>query len=267
MGGLGNQLFQYAAGRRLAVKHGTELVLDLGWLRYESRTVATPREFELEKFNIAAERVEFRPRDVARWERGPGRLRRRAGLSVLRQADGLRVDPRVLQAGDDVLLIGYWQSEQYFVDIRDDVRSELGLGSKTDPDSAAVHVRRGDYVTHEHTNAFHGVLPAAYYREALELVARRAAVSRSYAFSDDPEWVERELATSLSLVVVKGETPYDDLRRMAGCRHHIIANSSFSWWGAWLGEGEGSVVVAPKRWFADAAIDTASIVPERWVRI
>jgi hypothetical protein len=101
----------------------------------------------------------------------------------------------------------------------------------------------------------------------LELVARRAAVSRSYAFSDDPEWVERELATSLSLVVVKGETPYDDLRRMAGCRHHIIANSSFSWWGAWLGEGEGSVVVAPKRWFADAAIDTASIVPERWVRI
>lgn len=269
MGGLGNQLFQYAAGRRLAIKHETELVLDLGWIRHESHTVTTPREFELEPFNLAADRVEFDPREVASWDGRQRWFSRRSGLTVVRQREGdMRVDSRVLQAGNDVLLIGYWQSEQYFVDIRDVIRAELEVGSiRADVGATAVHVRRGDYVAHEQTGAFHGVLPERYYRDALELVTQRSGSSRFSAFSDDPDWVERELAPSLGLELVRNGTPYDDLRRMAGCQHHVIANSSFSWWGAWLGEGEASVVVAPARWFADPTVDTTSVIPDRWVRI
>jgi hypothetical protein len=268
MGGLGNQLFQYAAGRRLAIEHGTDLVLDLGWIRYEAHMAATPRQFELWQFDVSADRVEFDPLAVARWERRQRRFRRPAGLTVVRQAEGdMSVDPRVLDAPDNVLLIGYWQSEQYFFDVRDDILKELGFANQTDGRLAAVHVRRGDYVTHERTKAFHGVLPELYYREALRFVAERSEASHFYAFSDDPNWVEQKLASSVSFELVRGGTPHDDLRRMAGCRHHVIANSSFSWWGAWLGEGEGSVVVAPMRWFADATVDASSIVPERWVRL
>jgi hypothetical protein len=281
MGGMGNQLFQFAAGRRLASRHGSELLLDLGWFRHEGKSVATPRSFQLGGFEVAAGLTELQPRVLAGWERKRRwSLSSRRRLEVIRQRDSdAALDERVLGAPDDVLLLGYWQSEKYFVDAADVVRRELRFPDEPDeryahvdeiarnPSAVAVHVRRGDYVAHPETSAVHGALGRDYYRRALELVAARVEDSQFLAFSDEPEWVERELAPEFRLMVVTGGDAHQELRLMSRCTHHVIANSSFSWWGAWLGEQNDSVVVAPARWFSDPGVDTSSVIPERWVRL
>ena len=265
MGGLGNQLFQYAAGRRLAIRHGVELVLDLGWFRHEAQLVAAPRRFELEPYGLENERIELHPKEILRWEH-PSRLRFRHPRQVIRQRDGdLGVDARVLEAVDGVVLIGYWQSEQYFLDVEETIRSDVRRSTASDAGAVAVHIRRGDDIAHPQTHAVHGVLPVEYYDEAMQLVARQVDGARFLAFSDEPEWVKAELGSSLPLEVAAAARAYDDLAAMADCRHHIIANSSFSWWGGWLGERADSVVVAPRRWFADRS-STQRRRPDRWIR-
>jgi hypothetical protein len=267
MGGLGNQLFQYAAGRRLATRHGVDLVLDLGWFVHEAHLVAAPRTYELGFLELPHRQVELDPSLIARWEQRRRRFPRRS-LNVIRQRDGdMSVDPRVLSAPDESLLIGYWQSERYFAEIEGTIRAEIGLADGDDGDLVAVHIRRGDYVSHPETNAFHGVLGREYYDRAFAAVASRIPSPRYLAFSDEPAWVEAEFVDVGSLEVVAGGAAGDDLRRMASCRHHVIANSSFSWWGAWLGELPGSVVVAPARWFEAPCLDSADIVPDRWLRV
>jgi len=280
MGGMGNQLFQFAAGRRLASRHGSELLLDLGWFRHEGKSVVTPRSFQLDGFEVAARLTELHPRVLAGWEGKRRSLFSRRRLEVIRQRDSdATLEERVLNAPDDVLLLGYWQSEKYFVDVADVVRRELHFRDEPDeryayvddiarnPSAVAVHVRRGDYVAHPETSAVHGALGRDYYRRALGLVAARVDEPQFLAFSDDPEWVERELASEFRLTVVTGGDAHQELRLMSLCTHHVIANSSFSWWGAWLGEQSDSVVVAPELWFSDPRVDTSSVIPERWVRV
>jgi hypothetical protein len=280
MGGMGNQLFEFAAGRRLVSHHGSELMLDLGWFRHEGKSVVTPRSFQLGGFELAAGLMELHPRVLAGWEGKRRSLFPRQRLEVIRQRDSdATLDQRVLSAPDDVLLLGYWQSEKYFADVADVVRRELHFRDEPDeryvhideiagdPSAVAVHVRRGDYVAHPETSAVHGALGRGYYRRALDLVAARVNDPQFLAFSDDPEWVERELASEFRLTVVTGGDAHQELRLMSRCTHHVIANSSFSWWGAWLGEQNDSVVVAPARWFSDPLVDTSSVIPERWVRL
>ena len=281
IGGLGNQLFQFAAGRRLAGRHGSELVLDLGWFRYEGRDFATPRPYALGGLGLQARTKRFRLRTVRAFEAGRRHPFSSRTLEVIRQREGdFTVDERVLNAPDDVLLIGYWQSEAYFADAAEEIRRELGIRSvpvreqyrvldrAVETRSAvAVHVRRGDYVSSPATRAVHGVLDREYYRRALRYVAERVVEPAFFAFSDETGWVERELASEMCLTVVHGGDALQELRLMSRCAHHVIANSSFSWWGAWLGERSESVVVAPRQWFADPRADTRSVVPARWERL
>jgi hypothetical protein len=243
--------------------------------------VTTPREYALTGFQLDAVVTELHPRVLAGWEgRERRRLFARRSLQIIRQRDSdFTVDSRVLVAPDNVLLIGYWQSEDYFLDVHAAIRRELRFRSglapgyagfeslATKPSSVAVHVRRGDYVSDATTSAVHGALGPDYYRRALAFVAERVQEPEYLAFSDDPEWVERELAAKLSLTVVSGGDAHQDLQLMSLCTHHVIANSSFSWWGAWLGEQDGSVVVAPAGWFGDSRVDTRSMVPARWRRL
>jgi hypothetical protein len=267
MGGLGNQLFQYAAARRLALEHDAELALDLGWFRHEGRGLTTRRDFQLERLPIAGRTIEIEPETIARWERRR-LLRGRNGLTVLRQQpDDHGVDERVLAAPDGVLLIGYWQSEQYFSAVADTLRAELAPAGEPDHGSVALHVRRGDYVRVQSTRDFHGLLPLDYYKAALEYVTERVPDARVLAFSDEPEWVREHLLPEHPISVADTGDAHEDFRLMSSCAHHVIANSSFSWWGAWLGERPGSIVVAPRRWFADERLDTTELVPERWVRL
>jgi hypothetical protein len=279
MGGLGNQMFQYAAARRLALKLQTQLVVDLGWFHYEGAGAHARRVFELDATRLPAELVSFEPAAVDRWESGRRRFRR-ARFDVVRQReDDVVLDRRVLDAPDGTLLIGYWQSEGYFADVAETIRRELGFDGEAvraaptveealgTGRAVSVHIRRGDYVTHPETSAYHGVLTRDYYRQAMDAVTARVGECRFLAFSDDHEWVRQELAGDLGLEVVSADLPRHELALMTRCTHHIVANSSFSWWGAWLGERTDSVVVAPARWFTDARIDTTDVVPARWERI
>jgi hypothetical protein len=275
VGGLGNQLFQYAAGRSLALRHDTELVLDLSILNGPQELLASRRGYELGCFAIDAQLAD----GVRSWESLPGnagvrqRVRRaRAEFTVLRQR-GFAFQPAFFDAPDDTLLAGFWQSEAYFADHAAAIRRELvlagpGLPEVAHDSSVSVHVRRGDYADDPTTNRVHGLLPPAYFRTALDEVARRMdAAPDVHVFSDDPAWCREHLDLGAPFSVVDTGSARADLRTMSACRHHVVANSSFSWWGAWLDPRPDAIVVAPKQWIADPAVDTSHVVPARWLTI
>lgn len=285
-GGLGNQLFQYAAARRLALVRQTEVVLDTGWFRHEAGGYPAARPYELHHLDLPARVVSLPSATIGRWERGLtariGRWpSRRVRLPVIRQsADWSGLDQRVLDGPAYVVLDGYWQNEGYFQDHAETIRAELRLPAASEPrfaqlleeigssEAIAVHVRRGDYVTVPQVAEVHGALELDYYRQAVGLVAQRAGPdARVFVFSDEPEWAEKRLGFELPTTHI-GRMAWPvtaELRLMASCRHHVVANSSYSWWGAWLAERPGQVVVAPRRW--TRTTDSSAIVPTRWTRI
>jgi hypothetical protein len=285
-GGLGNQLFQYAAGLRLALRHRTGLTLDLGGLG--SSGARTRRRFELNAFAIEACRV-GKPVESA-LGRSIGRARRRiAALRGSPRPLGLRpivergpaFDPALLDAPDGVYLEGYWQSEKYFKDVEPVVRAQLRIvpppASEIEEwvrelprvEAVAIHVRRGDYVTSPANRRFHGALPAEYYRAAVAEVLRRVPRPEFFVFSDDPAWCASSLALPCRVTVMAGSArrSYEDLRLMSLCRNHVIANSAFSWWGAWLAGAPDGLVIAPRQWFLDSTVDTRDLTPPSWVRL
>lgn len=296
--GLGNQMFQYAAALRLAHRHGVALKLDnLIYFEFNRRPFRngerqfTVRRYALDAFRISAppatraeiERYRRYPRRglAERWGRLRERLRpRRRSLHLVEPPDG-RFEPALLDAPADCYVQGYWQSEEYFTDAADLVRAEFAF--RTQPDGAAgrlremadgdavsLHVRRGDKAWRKDIKTEHGVLPLDYYLQAVRRVADRVAEPRFYVFSDDLPWARENLRLPFPLYFVDdnvGKPDHEDLRLMSACKHHILANSTFSWWGAWLRPDPDSVVVAPERWTNAARLQNARLLPERWEKI
>jgi hypothetical protein len=285
-GGLGNQLFQYAAARRLARARGAELRLDLS--RLGGPGLRTPRRYELGALNVAAEVAGAD--DLAKIRREPKGLVERVRTRLSGDGSGLRVvreahfhfDPAVLDLPDGVCLAGYWQSERYFADVADLVRKEFTpkaplagrnaelAGEIEGCEAVSVHVRRNDYLADPAVLAVHGMCGPAYYERALAHVAERLADPVFFVFGDDAEWARGNVRAPGRMVIVDhngAEHPAEDLRLMGLCRHHVIANSTFSWWGAWLNPRTEKVVVAPQRWFATDQWDTRDLIPAGWVRL
>jgi hypothetical protein len=288
IGGLGNQLFQYAAGRALAVQHGVELKLDISdFVRYP------PRQYLLNHFTI--EERFASPEDLRRFDRDPRRWRSAARRLVarLRGQDvpsgrtifergfpyhAIHIDPAV-----DTWLIGYWQSERYFLPIAPRIRQEFTLRAPPPERSVrlleaidheravSLHVRRGDYVSNRVVQAKHGVCGVDYYHAAVARILAVEPAARFYLFSDDLKWVRSNLrleAPSEYVDLNGADQPQEDLRLMSRCRHHIIANSSLSWWGAWLNPRPDKVVIAPRQWFTPGSRrDARDIVPTGWIRL
>jgi hypothetical protein len=132
-----------------------------------------------------------------------------------------------------------------------------------------LHVRRGDFVSLNSAARVHGLCSVDYYARAINLVRSRCPGCHFLVFSDDPQWARAELPLDPSAVFVTGnaERPEQDLILMSACGHHIIANSSFSWWGAWLAASQAKVVIAPKQWFLNAPRDTSDLIPDGWIRL
>lgn len=286
MGGLGNQMFQYAAARSLCRRHGTSLKLDLSFLESD-QAGNTSRTFELDHFCITAEKA-------TRWEistmSGKSKtvletvlariFQRLSGNTGYREKQ-FQFDPQVLTLPDNVYLEGYWQSECYFSDIDEIIRNELTVRSPLldknlelaeeilAVNAVSLHVRRGDYVMDEKTRAAHGVCDLDYYLRAEDRVAKSIENPHYFVFSDDPEWAAENLKLRHPVRYVNhnGSMAHEDLRLMSLCRHHVIANSSFSWWGAWLSTSPDKLVIAPDRWFNDLTIDTSGLIPSRWQRL
>ena len=176
---------------------------------------------------------------------------------------------------------GFYQSEKYFADIKDEVRQaftfdlkqangqSLRMREQIDKDEHAVslHVRRGDYLQPKHWEAIGCICQLSYYRNALEEMGKRVERPRYYVFSDDLAWVKENLDLPDAVYIDwnKGEDSWQDMMLMSRCRHHIICNSTFSWWGAWLNPRNGKIVIAPERWTRDA--DSREIVPAEWLRV
>ncbi|HWV86432.1 MAG TPA: alpha-1,2-fucosyltransferase [Capillimicrobium sp.] len=286
MGGLGNQMFQFAAGRALALRRGVPLRLDLGWFA-DQPPQDTPRAYELHVFALDDEvdkAVVPLPEPRTRLQLARARLADalRRSPNVIRQR-GPGFDPAVLDAPDGAHLVGYWQSERYFADAAavlrgHDFQPRAPLGADAArirdeiaaaPGAVSVHVRRGDYLTNPHAQRYHGVLGVDYYARAVEIVAQRAAQPRLFVFSDDPDWCAANLDLGVPATIVgpgEGRAAWEDMLLMSACRHHVIANSSFSWWGAWLAPGDDAVVVAPERWVLDPSDDFSAVYAAGWVR-
>ena len=280
-GGLGNQLFQYAAGRQLADFHQTELVLDTYWYTHTPK-LDTPRIYELGHYPVrarAATAIE------SLWCRlHGGRITRRMPFLPRRwkhfSEKGFEFDTAFLGLPDDIYVDGYWQSYLYFEGAAASIRSELTpvvpMGEKDcaianlmrSTHSVSIHVRRGDYVSNA-AAAQHGVCGLDYYRKAVEYMLCRVQQAHFFVFSDDPVWTRENLLLPSDAYYVDhndASCAFQDLRLMSLCKHHIAANSSFSWWGAWLNPDEKKLVVCPKQWFADNR-NTSSLSPSDWVRL
>jgi hypothetical protein len=297
IGGLGNQMFQYAAGKALAERHGVPLALDISGFRNYAL-----RPFLLDRLQVpeaiassqagSAEKPEANFAR-AKWKGRVDRLLGMAGLPKLAPSPHeyrephFHYDPAFESLGPQTALFGYFQSEHYFSSIAENVRAWF---SPREPlgDAAAdvlkqieasrlpisVHVRRGDYLK-PGTLEYHGILGRPYYREALvRLEAKAGEEAELFVFSDDAAAAEQVLhfVPKSRLVHVDGhpERPWEDMALMARCRHHVIANSSFSWWGAWLNRSVDKTVVAPRAWFAPGELskrNTRDLYPPDWVLI
>lgn len=291
MGGLGNQMFQYAMGRRVAEESGTPLKLDLSWfLEQAQRNSDTTRSYELGVFNISATIAS--KEELARFKVSRGRFARvferltRLFLpstrpNILRERQ-FAFDASILGNYPDAYLDGYWQSEKYFKAVEPVIRAEFAFTKHPDSknrelaekivgvDAVSLHVRRGDYVLNPATHNFHGTCSLDYYREAISLISQTVSNPHFFIFSDDLAWVKQNLVLEFPATYVthnQGDKSYEDLRLMSLCKHHIIANSSFSWWGAWLASNKRQTVIAPAKWFNRADIDTSDLIPENWIRI
>lgn len=279
VGGLGNQMFQYAAGRALSLRRGVGLRLDAS----EFKTYRLHR-YGLNHLAISAEVTNVR-QPGSTGSRVLDRLRDLAGLGApaLYRENGLRFDPSVLTLQGNTTLAGYWQCERYFSDHADQIRAELTVKTPVAGDnltclericsgvSISVHIRRGDYVSNPAANSVHGTCDIPYYEAAAHHIAERCGKTPVfYIFSDDPDWVRENFKIPFEMIPVRHNSVdrnYEDLRLMSACNHHIIANSSFSWWGAWLNPSKGKIVVAPQRWFKTAALDSTDLLPAEWIRL
>jgi len=284
-GGLGNQMFQYALSRSLALKNESSLTLrpiDVG--------AFSKREYALGCFRLAPG-VQIKraggDRRQASWEKLLAKFGRFLFLGkreVIIREKYFPFDPTILELrGSDIHLYGYWQSEKYFRDIRKTIledftfvyplsqRNQKILHEIKKLNSISVHVRRGDYVIDPKTRELHGDCGSEYYKQAFEIISKKISKPVFYFFSDDVDWVKKNLSASEGKNVYvdwnTGDKSYADMQLMSACRHNILANSSFSWWGAWLNQNKDKIVVAPKNWFKDASMDARDLVPEGWLRI
>lgn len=286
IGGLGNQMFQYAVGRALSLHGGLPLRVDISnFNNYDLH-----QGFEISRiFNGTVEIASKTDmRRVLGWQSLPTirRFVSKPGLAAIRRAN-LVVEPHfhfwpdIVKTPLECYLIGYWQSEKYFqnVDslIREDFTFKIPM-TKANANLAeqvaqlnavSLHVRRGDYANNPKTTATHGLCSLEYYKAAIQYIAERVEQPVFFIFSDDVEWVKENLKIDFSCQYVdhnKGDESYNDMRLMSMCKHHIIANSSFSWWGAWLNPNIEKIVIAPKRWFVNTT-DVSDLIPQGWVTL
>lgn len=277
-------MFQYAAGKSLSIKRGTSFKLDIsGFANY-----ALHQGFELELvFRCQVEVAsEADVRQILGWQSSPAvkRIVSRPSMAMLRR-NGFVVEPHfhywpgIDRVPAESYLSGYWQSEKYFWEAIQTIRSDFTFKLPMSKHNAALanqivkvnaislHVRRGDYAKNPKTAATHGLCSLDYYRSAIKYVTDRVEAPTFYVFSDDPVWVKENLKIDFPCVYVdhnSGAESYNDMRLMSMCKHHIIANSSFSWWGAWLNPGPDKIVVAPRKWFANGN-DVTDLIPGEWI--
>lgn len=295
VGGLGNQMFQYAFAYALAKSFGIDVTLDMTWFEaVKTHENVTPRAFELDVFNIKydvatkedLQKIVPTPKrskfQKFLWEIFKIEKYKPLGNTYIQYAS-YDYDKNLFVCPDYLYYDGYFQNEKYFKPVRKELlesfHSNIALDEKNKQmldkivleNSVSIHVRRGDYVTLECASDFHGTCPLEYYEKAIENISTKIRNSGKephfFLFSDDIEWTIKNLKIEYPFTVVdfnqgKG---WLDLNLMKSCKHNILANSSFSWWAAWLNENPNKIIIAPKKWTSKKT--KGSITPREWVKL
>ena len=285
IGGLGNQMFQYAAGRALSLRLGVQLKLDIrafsGYSLHQGFELRRLFDSDVEiasnddlKVVLGWQKAKLAQRILKR----PQLKRFRCKSYVIEPSFNYWVGINTLK--ENIYLDGYWQSEQYFIQFVDKIREDfifkLPLSNKnvdiaekiSQVNAVSLHVRRGDYIS-DKKNAFIGVCSLDYYKTAVEKIKTQVDNPVFFVYSDDINWVKNNLVLDKTAVFVshnRGNEGYNDMRLMSLCKHNIIANSSFSWWGAWLNADPNKTVIAPSQWFASGK-DDRDLIPTGWLKI
>jgi len=294
MSGLGNQMFQYALGRRLANEQGTDLILDATHYAYVPKRAMhyVTRTYDLDVFNINArlldpDREGWLPCYVDSYTHHFKHAVKRA-FNLYKHIDGYQVvegdnpfalDNKVFASGRNSYLIGYWQNEKYFKPIEAQIRNDFVFKNRFDmriedlaeemagTHSVCLNVRRGDFVT----NQLHGFAGVDYIYQALDRIHTAIELEKVYVFSDEIDWCRENLRFNVPHFFVghdfAGCKFSSYLHLMTKCRHFIIPNSTFGWWSAWLSKNPQKIVIAPKRWLSVPNVDTSGIIPEGWITI
>ena len=280
IGGLGNQMFQYAFGYAVAKETQQKLKLDIfSFASYSLRTymlkyygidtsIATMEDiYKLKYINENLLQKIFR------------KLKRNSKplAKTYYKESHFYFDENVFKIKDDCYFEGYWQSEKYFLKYREDLLREFTLKNELHHESknyhnkiaqsetVSLHIRRGDYVTNLHINNFHGTCSLDYYKNAVKVIEKKVSQPHFFIFSDDLEWAKKNLdfIKNITFVELGDDVPdHDEMMLMSFCKHNIIANSSFSWWGAWLNQNTEKIVIAPKKW---SAAENDDRIPKEWI--
>ncbi|WP_430934751.1 alpha-1,2-fucosyltransferase [Saccharicrinis sp. 156] len=290
-GGLANQMFQYAIGRRISYQYKVPLLIDVCHYEDEQTEEKTIREFGLNWFNI-----DVTIASAAQISNSKGwysnTIKRKANTlfnkmlpyykqNIVKEKQ-TSFDKNILKVRKNCYLEGFWQSAQYFKDIEEIIRKDFQfkippssgnieyLNQIGNCNSVSVHIRRGDYVTSKHYNNVHQVLSPEYYQKAATIIEEQITNPTYFVFSDDPQWAKENLIFKHKAVFIdhnNGKNAFEDLRLMSNCKHHIIANSTFSWWGAWLNPNKDKIVIAPDKWYKMEKLENKDILPEKWIRL
>ncbi|WP_417833492.1 alpha-1,2-fucosyltransferase [Thalassospira xiamenensis] len=281
-GGLGNQMFQYSIGRAISFHTDRELYLETGDLDRD-----TLRQCQIHNFDIKCTLVdeEFLAKRLL-W---PIKLVKRipnlpfpfSRIKYIREKS-FEYDKGVFDLSGDVCLEGYWQSPKYFVNIKKDIYNEFRISKLTSPyrisvshqilngNSVSIHIRRGDYISNPKTNSYHGTCSVLWYNRAMEIIQSKFKDINYFVFSDDLNWAKENIHSRYPINFVENQSDgkdYEDLYIMSLCKHNIIANSSFSWWSAWLNRNPEKVVICPQDWFSVKHINTKDLIPDEWIKL
>ncbi len=285
LGGLGNQMFQYAIGRAISLRSRQELKLDIN--EFNSYDL---RNYELDIFNIQvqiasdAEIEKIKYRQINFFKKIYCRIRRHDRRLSERyyKEKFYHYDTDTVMIKNSVYLFGYWQSEKYFDDCKDIILHDFALKYPISKQSnhfkqmihkrpsVGLHIRRGDYVNNLTTNNYHGTCSLAYYQEAVSVIKKTVKSPHFFIFSDDIAWAKENLdfIQNKTFIKLSDSIPdHEEMLLMSQCKHNIIANSSFSWWGAWLNQNPEKIIIVPEKWFNDPVINTNDLIPEHWIRL
>ncbi|MFA6922783.1 MAG: alpha-1,2-fucosyltransferase [Bacteroidales bacterium] len=273
-GGIGNQMFQYAIGKHIAILNNMELKLDISSFEKDSLN----RKYELHNFNISE--------SIASEKEIKKIINKRffafsQNNTIIKQRF-FEYDAEVLKKyNNNIYLDGFWQSEKYFFQIKNIIQKEFTLKyandfnknfehilNKTETlNSVAVHVRRGDYVNSKFgQNNYRNIHSEGYYKKAFEIISKKTSAPVYFMFSDDIEWCKNEFKKIKDLIFIESHKPHEDLILMSLCKHQITANSSFSWWAAWLNNNPYKTIIATDKWFYNNW-NTINLISENWTKI
>jgi hypothetical protein len=268
-GGLGNQMFQYAIAKAFSLELKRKFKLDISifeWYKLHN--------YGLHNFNI-------QPQFYI-----PVSKRRLKIIKLFNKIVSYNEDfhqfnynPNLIHSKfDRIFLEGYFQSQKYFIKYEDEIRKDFQIVTPLKQQTSemvelmqsvnavSIHFRRGDYVG----NGVHETDKTDYYKEAMKIIESKVENPVYFLFSDDIPWVKENFTTNFDTHYVDfndASTNFEDIKLMSSCKHNIMANSSFSWWGAWLNTNSTKIVIAPKLWFNDPKINTSDVIPESWIQL